>query len=134
MRHPPKGANSDTVFRGSREKQPRAFDGGKPVRVIGEDDVLVDVCAPDRLGRYLAAPNVEVKRRADGSIRLVRLLARGDDRNHLGECHGRSTATTERVRNDWGGLVGGDTNLQHKESCKTWGQPPSGVGLSNAAK
>jgi hypothetical protein len=123
----------DTVFRGSREKQPRAFGDRRLVRVIGEDDVLVDVCTADRLGRYLAAPNAEVKRRADGSIRLVRLLSRGDDRSHLGECHGRSTATTERVRNDWGGLVGSDTNLQHKESCKTWGRPAS-LGPTDAAR
>lgn len=91
--------------------------------VVGEDDVLIDVCTQDRLGRYLAAPNVEVKRRTDGSIRLVRLRSLGDDRRHLGENHGRSTVTTERVRNDWGVLVGGDLNLKHKETCATWGSP-----------
>jgi hypothetical protein len=91
--------------------------------VVGEDDILLDVCAPDRLGRYLAAPNAEKKYRKDGSIRLIRLRSQGDDRRHLGECHGRSTVTTERVRNDWGALVGGELNLQHKKSSTAWGAP-----------
>lgn len=107
----------DTVSRGSRGQQPRALYGGKGVRVVGEDDVLIDVCPPDRLGRYLAAPNAEVKRRSDGSVRFVRLRSVGDDRGHLGEGHGRSTVTTERVRNDWGKLIGSDLNLKHKQSC-----------------
>jgi hypothetical protein len=113
----------DTVSRGSREKQPRAFEAGRRVRVVGEDDLLLEVCAPERLGRYLTAANAEVKRRQDGSIRLVRLRSAGDDRGHLGEDHGRSTITTERVRNDWGRLVGSDLNLKYKETCKTWGSP-----------
>jgi hypothetical protein len=91
--------------------------------VVSEDDFLVDVCAPHQLARYLAAPNAEIKRRKDGSIRLIRLRSQGDDLGHLGECHGCSTATTERVRNDWGELVGSDLNRQHKESCFEWGAP-----------
>ena len=118
---PASGPPHDTDFRGSRDKQPRAFEAGGGVRVVGDDDLLVDVCTPDRLAAYLAAPNAEVKRRKDGSIRLIRLLSHGDDRGHLGECHGRSTVTTERVRNDWGALVGSDLNLKHKESCDAWG-------------
>src|SRR5215472_1551109 len=106
----------DTASRGSRDKQPRAFGEGRRVRVVGEDDVLVDICPPDRLGRYLGAPNAEVKRRADGSIRLVQLRSVGDDRGHVGENHGRSTITTERVRNDYGMLVGSDVNRKHKEN------------------
>ena len=113
----------DTASRGSRDKQPRAFEAGRGVRVVGEDDVLLEVCAPELLGRYLAAPNAEVKRRKDGSIRLVRLRSAGDDRRHLGERHGCSTVTTERVRSDWGALVGSDLNLKHKESCSAWGAP-----------
>lgn len=93
------------------------------MRVVGEDDILIDVCTPDRLGRYLDAPNAEVKRRADGSIRLIRLRSIGDDRGHLGENHGRSTVTTERVRDDWGNLVGSDLNLKHKETCANWQRP-----------
>src|SRR5262245_12988541 len=104
-----------TVSRGSREKQPRAFGQGRLVPVVGENDVLVDRCRPDQLERYLNAPNAEVKRRTDGSIRVVRLRSHGDDRGHLGEQHGRSTITTQRVRNDWGVLVGSAYNLQHKD-------------------
>jgi hypothetical protein len=93
--------------------------------VVGENGIVVDVCTTmDQLGRYLAAPNAEVKRRKDGSIRLVRLRSAGDDRGHGGEHHGRSTVTTQRVRNDWGQLVGSDLNLKHKETCDTWGIPP----------
>src|SRR5260370_9703441 len=125
---------ADSVFRGSREKQPRAFGGGRLVRVVGEDDVLIDVCTPDRPRRYLAAPNAEVKRRADGSIRLVRLFSQGDDRGHLGEGHGRSTVTTQRVRNDWGELVGSDRNLKHKESCNAWGPLATKVRSEGTAR
>jgi hypothetical protein len=92
--------------------------------VLGENDFVMDVCTTaDRLAPYLAAPNAEVKKRADGSIRLVRLLGGSDDRGHLRERHGRSTVTTERVRNDWGGFVGSDRNLQHKPSSASWGAP-----------
>jgi len=118
-----KPANPDTASRGSREKQPRAFEGKGRVAVVGEDNVLVDVCTPDRLERYLNAPNAQVKRRQDGSIRLVRLASAGDDRGHLGEHHGRSTVTTERVRDEWGALVGSDLNLQHKKTSAAWGPP-----------
>jgi hypothetical protein len=93
------------------------------VPVLGENDVLIDVCTADRLGGYLTAPNVEVKRRTDGSIKLVRLRSVGDDRGHQGECHGSSNVTTERVRNDWGDLVGGESNLKHKATSTTWGAP-----------
>ena len=86
--------------------------------VVSENDFLVDVCTLDGLKRYLSAPNVEVKLRKDGSIRLVRLRSVGDDRGHLGEGHGRSTLTTERVRNDWGVYIGGNRTLKHKlENC-----------------
>jgi hypothetical protein len=93
------------------------------VRVVGEDDILLEVCTPDRLGGYLAAPNAEVKRRKDGSVRLIRLRPAGDDRGHLGENHGRSTITTERVRGEWGAIVGSDQNLQHKATSTAWGAP-----------
>ena len=92
--------------------------------VLGENGTVVEICrTPDRLARYLLAPNAEVKIGQDGSIRMIRLLAAGDDRGQLGENHGRSTVTTERVRNDWGGLVGSDVNLKHKKSCESWGLP-----------
>jgi hypothetical protein len=66
-----------------------------------------------------------VKRRGDGSIKFIRLRSVGDDRGHMGENHGRSTVTTERVRDDWGQLVGSDWNLKHKQSCAEW-KPQSG--------
>jgi hypothetical protein len=72
-----RGAGPDTVFRGSLDNQPRAFGEGRRVPVVGEDDVLVEVCSSTSVGRYLAATNVEVKRRADGSIRLIRLRSLG---------------------------------------------------------
>ena len=108
------------VSRGSRDKQPRAFGGGRGVRVVGEDDVLITVCTPEAVERYLRAPNAEVKRRKVGSIKFIRLRSVDDDRGHLGENHGRSTVTTERIRNDWGQLVGSDRNLKHKQSCAAW--------------
>jgi hypothetical protein len=118
---PDKAEALHTVSRGSRDKQPRAFGEGRGVPVVGEDDLLIDVCTPDRLKRYLTASNAEVKRRSDGSVRVVRLRADGDDRGHLGECHGRSTVTTQRVRNEWGRLVGSNVNLEHKQTCAAWG-------------
>lgn len=124
MTGPPAARPPDeTVSRGSREKQPRAFEAGRGVRVVGEDDILLEVCAPHLLERYLAAPNAEVKRRKDGSIRLIRLRSQGDDRRHLGECHGSSTRTTERVHGEWGELIGSDLNRQHKATCIEWGAP-----------
>jgi hypothetical protein len=110
----------DTVSRGSHEEQPRAFSRRRGVPVVNTEGLLIDLCPPDLLGRYLAAPNVGIKRRADGSIRLVRLQSVADDRGHLGENHGRSTITTERVRNDSGSLVGSNFNLKHKENCAGW--------------
>jgi hypothetical protein len=94
--------------------------GGRGVRVVGEDDVLITVCTPEAVEHYLSAPNAEVKRRKDGSIKFIRLRSVGDDRGHLGENHGRSTVTTERVRNDSGQLVGSDRNVKHKQSCAAW--------------
>ncbi len=120
-----------TVSLGSRDKQPRAFDGARPVRVLGENGTLIDVCTPERLRGYLAAANVEVHKRTDGSIKYIRLLPLGDDRGHTGERHGQSTITTERVRNDWGGLIGGDTNLQHKRNCTAWGAPAVRIKTDN---
>jgi hypothetical protein len=117
---PALGRDTEAVSRGSRQKQPRAFDKARRVPVVGENSVLIDVCTPDRLENYLAAPNAEVNRRADGSIKWIRLRSVGDDRSHSGERHGRSNVTTERVRNDWGDLVGGEFNLRHKATGTGW--------------
>jgi hypothetical protein len=113
----------DTVSRGSREKQPRAFDGARRVPIVGENGVLVEICSADNVSRYLNAPNAEVKRRADGSIRFIQLQPMGDDRGHLGECHGQSNVTTERVRTELGAPIGSEFNLQHKKTSITWGAP-----------
>jgi hypothetical protein len=120
---PPLRSHRETVSRGSRDEQPREFEGGRRVRVVGEDGVLIEVCSPESVRRYMGAPNADVKTRKDGSIRAVHLRSQGDDRGHLGERHGRSTVTTESVRNDSGVLVGGEQNLQHKKSCNNWGNP-----------
>jgi len=123
MMQPPAGRPaSNTVSRGSRDSQPRAFGNSRSVRVVGEDGILIDVCGQDGLNRYFAAPNAEVKRRSDGSIKHILLRSVGDDRGHMGENHGRSTITTERVRNDWGALVGSNLNRTHKQTCATWGR------------
>jgi hypothetical protein len=119
---------SGTVSRGSREKQPRAFGDERRVPIISEIDEVIDVRTQGTLDRYLVAPNAEVKRRRDGSVKYIRLRSFGDDRGHPGEKHGRSTITTERVRNDWGDLVGSELNRQHKKSCLNWPQPAAGTG------
>jgi hypothetical protein len=115
--------DTETVSRGSRQKQPRAFERAGRVPVLGEGDALIDVCTPDRLKSYLTAPNAEIKRRADGSIKFIRLRSVGEDRGHFGERHGRSNVTTERVRNDLGDFVGGDFNLKHKVTDTGWRAP-----------
>jgi hypothetical protein len=125
MKPPPAvGCVPEAVSRGSRENEPRAFAVGRGVRVIGEDGNLIEVCPPDRLDRYLAAANADVKRRADGSIRLIRLRSTGDDHRQPRGSFGKSTITTERVRNDWGVILGSDLTLQHKKTCLTWGHAP----------
>jgi hypothetical protein len=129
----PRGAQPtpDTVSRGPRDKQPRAFGGGRGVRIVGSDDGLIEVCTSEkRLKSYKDAPNAEVKYRTDGSIRLIRLLGYGDDRGHLGEKHGRSTVTTQRERDDWGGLIGSEANRKHKHTCYSW--PPPKVSTDPA--
>jgi hypothetical protein len=74
---------------------------------------------------------VPVRKHA-GELVGIRLLSLGDDRGHAGERHGQSTVTTERVRNDWGVLVGGNLNLKHKENCDTWGSPVLKTSEHNA--
>ena len=125
---PAERPDHDTVSRGSREKQPRAFGGSRRVPVVNESGMLIDVCLAEGLARYLDSPNAEVRRKADGSIRVIVLRSVGDDRGHLGESHGRSTVTTQRVRNDANMLVGSDLNLEHKKICAAWrAQPDSDV-------
>ena len=124
---PAKRPHHDTDSRGSREKQPRAFGGYRRVPIVSESGTLVEVCTRDRVARYLTAPNAEIKCRNDGSIRVIVLRSAGDDRGHLGEAHGRSTVTTQRVRNNYNMLVGSDLNIEHKKICAAWGAQPDGA-------
>jgi hypothetical protein len=100
------------------EKQGRAVDGAGTVRVFSEGDYLVIKLNASRdaeqIRRLLAAPNAEAVRKHSGKLVGIRLLSYGNDRGQSGERHGRSTVTTERVRNDTGGLIGGDLNLKHR--------------------
>jgi hypothetical protein len=90
------------------------------VRVFGEDGYFIMRLDPSRnaedIRRLLAAPNAVPVRRHAGELVGIRLLSCGDDRGHAGERHGRSTVTTERVRNDRGIYIGGDRNLKHKSA------------------
>jgi hypothetical protein len=68
----------------------------------------------EAIRRLLTAPNAVPVRKHDGDLVGIRLLSMGDDRGHSGERHGRSTVTTERVRNDNGVYIGWDRNVKHK--------------------
>lgn len=121
---PADGRNAQATFR-EVEKQARAFDGGRVVRVLGEEgnfiqrlDSLRDTAA---IGRMLKAPNAEPVRNHSGALVGIRLLSLGDERGRAGERHGRSTVTTERVRNDDGIYIGWNRHLQHKSKL---GQVP----------
>ena len=107
------------------EKQARAFDEGGAVRVFNENNYLVDrlnlLRDSEQVRRILAAPNAVPVRKRGGKLVAIRLQSFGDDRGHADEQHGRSTVTTERVRNDAGQYVGSENNVKHKEMCKTWG-------------
>jgi hypothetical protein len=96
------------------EKQARAYEGGRGVRIVGEAGVLLDVCQGEQLERYLEAPNAEIKRSHRGRIVSIKLRSVGDDRTYSGERHGSSLVTTRRIGNDYGALVGSDMVLEHK--------------------
>jgi hypothetical protein len=61
---------------------------------------------PIEIARYLAAPNASAVRDQRGQLRAIRLAHFGDDREHSGERHGSSLATTERCKNDYGKYIG----------------------------
>jgi hypothetical protein len=89
----------------------------------------------ERIRRLLAAPNAVAVRKHDDKLVAIRLESFGDDRGHSGEMHGRSTVTTERVRNDEGQTVGSNRNVKHKGTCTTWGHLAvrvSTVGIGEA--
>ena len=122
----PPGArpNSQTTFRGAA-KQARESEGGGGVRVFSVTGFLVARLHQSRdagqIRRLLAAPNSVAVRTNSGRLAGIRLLSFGDDRGRSGERHGRSTVTTERVRNDAAQYVGSEKNVKHKEICKAWG-------------
>ncbi len=95
------------------------------LRVFGEDGNLIQrldsLCDSAAISRMLAAPNAVPVRRHSGELVGIRLSSLGDERGRAGERHGRSTVTTERVRNDQGIYIGWNRNLQHKSKL---GQVP----------
>jgi hypothetical protein len=124
MRSPPAERPTTKTTSGEVEKQAPASEAARRVRIINADGMLVDVRTADQLNNYLKAQNAEIKRNHAGHIVYIRLLSFGDDRGHSSERHGRSTTTTQRVRNEHGIFVGGDHILEHKPaSCEHWPQP-----------
>jgi hypothetical protein len=126
MNSPPVARPTTTTsLRRDGEKQGRESEGAGVVRVFSENDFLVARLDPsreaERIRRLLAAPNATPVRKHDGTLAAIRLQSFGDDRGHAGECHGHSTVTTERVRNDKRQCVGPALNLKHKENpSETW--------------
>jgi len=117
------------------EKKGRESEGGGAVRVVGEDGFFIArldrARDAEQLHRILKAPNAEPVRNHAGRLVGIRLLSVGDDRGHVGERHGRSTATTERIYSDSGELIGTHRTLQHKvKVCSHWNDN-SGTGLQN---
>jgi hypothetical protein len=110
------------------EKQGRAFDGTGTVRVFSEGNYLVAKLHASRdaeqIRQLLAAPNAVPVRKHGGRLVGIRLLSFGNDWGQSGERYGRSTVTTERVRNDAGILVGSSVNLKHKAENVTHASPP----------
>src|SRR5450631_1217559 len=113
----PAHPSADTSIR-LDEKQGRAFDGAGSVRVFSGDDYLIARLNASRdagqIHRLLAASNAVPVRKHGGRLVGIKLLSFGSDWGQCGEQHGRSTVTTERVRNDAGSLIGGSRNLKHK--------------------
>jgi hypothetical protein len=132
-------AVSKRSLRRDGEKQGRASDGSRAVRVFNENDFLVACLHPshdaERIRRLLAAPNAVAVRKHGDKLVAIRLQSFGDDRGHPGGRYGRSTVATERVRNDDGRYVGTHNNLKHKEAvCETWGNLAVRVRAETAAE
>jgi hypothetical protein len=122
-------AVSKQSLRRDRNKKGRAFDAIRHVRVFNEFDFLVARLHPShdaaQIRRLLAAPNAVPVQKHGGTLVAIRLQSFGDDRGRAGAHYGRSTVTTERVRNDEGQYVGAHKNVKHKETtCETWGNLP----------
>lgn len=91
------------------------------MRVFGESGNLLQRLDPScdvaEIRRLLSAPNAEPVRNHGGDLVGIRLRSLGDDRGQSVQHHGRSTITTERVRNDCGVYIGTARNLKHKADC-----------------
>jgi hypothetical protein len=124
---PPAYRSAETSIR-QDGKQRRAFDGAGSVRVFSEGNYLVAKLNTSRdaeqIRQLLAAPNAVPVRKHGGRLVGIRLLSYGNDWGQAGERHGRSTVTTERVRNDAGTLVGSSGNLKHKAENVNHASPP----------
>ena len=119
MRGPPAERQESRTSIRLDAKQGREFDGGGAVRVFGEGGYFITHLHPGRdseqIKRLLDAPNAVPVRKHGGRLVAIRLRSVGDDRGQSSERHGRSTVTTERVRNDDGLLVGTLRTLKHKQ-------------------
>lgn len=101
------------------EKQGRASEATRRVRIVNEDDVLIERCEPHRLDKYLRAPNAVAIRKHNGQIVAIKLQSAGNDRGHLGENHGTSNVTIRQEPLESGPL------LQHKNRvCAEWPRTP----------
>jgi hypothetical protein len=97
------------------EKQPRAFEASKRVRVVDSVGRLVTVLAePAAVANYLRAPNSAPQYNRKGQLHTIQLLSFGDDRGNRGEGHGNSLVTTERCRKESGEFIGSPTMIKHK--------------------
>ncbi len=100
------------------EKKTREFTSARRVRVFNDEGVLIDLCPPDRLRRYLDAPNAELVHSHGGKLIAVKLRSVGDERGHLGEKHGGNSRRT------WLGQI--DPRLMpgatygHSRACDQW--------------
>jgi hypothetical protein len=109
------------------EKQGRAFEGARGVRVLGAGGYFIatlnSLRDAEQIRRLLDAPNAQPVCSHRGDLKAIIVFSFGDDRGAPGERHGRSTITTERVRSDAGELIGSHCNLKHKTENVKHGLP-----------
>jgi hypothetical protein len=97
------------------EKQARAFDGSRGVRIVDSVGRLVDVIRePKMIFRYLSARNAEPVRDHQGQLRSIKLASLADERGKPGERRGSSLVTTERCKSSRGEYIGTPMTLKHK--------------------
>ncbi len=116
----------------SDEKQGRASRAARRVPVVDCFGAQIDLCDDLGLKKYAKAENAEEIRSHGGKLVAIKLLSFGDDRRFSGEQHGRSTITTERVRNDAGQYIGGEWNRKHKAEHVNHADPPPAWSIQTA--